>query len=437
MTRDRKRILSLYQKLPFKMIMCSVVLLSCLIIILLLIPAPDPQTGIVILDRIKLPTVNVQIVSAYSPLSSYSSEQSVNTDEAKKEKSEYTPPRETQEKNLHIRNLVEHKKLELYKAQDLQQPVKISDANEKRLSDHSPNENNLSSKGKSVAAKVLNTVQSKKVVSLDTDKNSSLEIKKQQACDKLLKKRKFCIDKMEINACNSKRTSTLTCDPRTNKIEVANPSPGQEGRSSVLFDAQTNKTVELTSDHTSLVDMNILSIDSPERVKDQAQNYENNLQNQSRQTQNGNQKIPFQPNRLVNNGSSGDSTLRNDNSTTLIDKIQSIKPDTSASNNSSLLSPSVNHELSLDCTPDGIRLVTVNDGSITCTIHNNDKIAHEVHLECLGLERTGINCYINGTPDASVILVEAISAKTFQVSAIAPPIPTLVQGHYPFIIRAN
>lgn len=436
MTRDRKRILSLYQKLPFKMIMCSVVLLSCLIIILLLIPAPDPQTGIVNLDRIKLLTVNVQIVSAYSPLSSYSSEQSVNTDEAKKEKSEYTPPREIQEKNLHFRNLVEHKKLELYKAQDFQQPVKISDANEKRLSDHSPTENNLSSKGKSAAAKVLNTVQSKKVVSLDANKNNNLEFKKQQACDKLHKKRNFCIDKMEINACISKRTSTLTCDPRTNKIEVANPSPGQEGRSSVLFDTETNKTVELTSDHTSLVDMNILSIDSPERVKDQARNYENDLQNQSRQTH-GNQKIPLHPNRLVNNGSSGDSTLRNDNSTTLIDKIQSITADTSAGNNSFLLSPSMNDELSLDCTPDGIRLVTVNVGSITCTIHNNDKIVHEVHLECLGLERTGINCYINGTPDASVILVESSSAKTFQVSAIAPPIPTLVQGHYPFIIRAN
>lgn len=436
-TGDSKETLTLYQKLPFKTIICSVILLSFLIIMLLLIPASNTQTGIVNLHRIKLPTVNVQIVSAYSPLSSYSPEQSVNTDDARKEKSEYTTTRETQEKNLHFRYLVEHKKLELYKAQDVQQQVKISSDNKKRLSDHSPTENNLSSKGKSVAVKVLNTVQSKKTVSLDADKNSSLEIKKQKACDNLHKKRKLCVEKTEINACNSERTSTLTCDPRTNKIEVANPSARQEGRRSMLFDAQTNKTIELPTQHISLVDLNIPSVESSERVKDQARNYENNLQNQSRQTQNGNQKITFHPGRLVHNGSSSDSLSRNDNSTILIEKIQSIKPDTSTGNNSSLLSPSMNDELSLVCTPNGIRLVAGNEGSITCNIHNNDKTTHEVHLECLGLERTGLNCYINGTPSTSEILVEASSAKTFLVAAIAPPIPTLVQGHYPFIIRAD
>lgn len=287
--------------------------------------------------------------------------------------------------------------------------------------------------------------QQKKLLLININKNKDTDVRKLLICDNEHKKKKYCIRETEDNACNLIRhvhsKNSFICSPQINKIKVPNHSTGEEEKMRKRPNLQINQTIDVPAKRTHFANIKMSSDDTPTTEENQVQTDSNTNKNQLRQIQSKFSEISVNSNSFANNNSDGIVHNNNDNVnanfTTKKSDIQLIDRDLSPRNSSRLIVSSENDELALDCTPYGINLVTENKGSITCTVHNNDYSAHEVKLKCLGLESTGIYCYINGTPNADEILVEASSVKSFRVSAIIPPIPTLVKGLYPFTISAN
>ena len=76
--------------------------------------------------------------------------------------------------------------------------------------------------------------------------------------------------------------------------------------------------------------------------------------------------------------------------------------------------------------------------SIFCTAENKVPEPIELAIGCLGLDGTGIECYINGEDHPTgIILLKGLSDKNFPIhiaSKSSPPIPA---GSYPFSIIAE
>jgi type IV secretory pathway VirB10-like protein len=92
--------------------------------------------------------------------------------------------------------------------------------------------------------------------------------------------------------------------------------------------------------------------------------------------------------------------------------------------------------LSVHCNPLEVEVKPGEDASINCTIENKGSEPIEIVAGCLGLEDTGIRCYINGEYPMIGTLSE-MSDTDFSivlVSSSSPPVPA---GSYPFIISVD
>ena len=92
--------------------------------------------------------------------------------------------------------------------------------------------------------------------------------------------------------------------------------------------------------------------------------------------------------------------------------------------------------LSMQCNPPEVEVKPGEDASINCTIENKSSETIEIVVGCLGLEDTGIQCYINREYPMRSTLSE-MSDTDFSivlVSSSSPPVPA---GSYPFIISLD
>jgi hypothetical protein len=92
--------------------------------------------------------------------------------------------------------------------------------------------------------------------------------------------------------------------------------------------------------------------------------------------------------------------------------------------------------LSMQCNPPEVEVKPGEDASINCTIENKSSETIEIAVGCLGLEDTGIQCYINGEYPMRSTLSE-MSDTDFSivlVSSSSPPVPA---GSYPFVISVD
>ena len=93
---------------------------------------------------------------------------------------------------------------------------------------------------------------------------------------------------------------------------------------------------------------------------------------------------------------------------------------------------------SLLCAPDRIIILENTQGSIVCTIHNESPLPIKLQLKCLGLEGTGIRCFINDYFKSGTIVVKEKSTKTFPVVAVTSFTPEGEEmKSYPITISAN
>ena len=96
------------------------------------------------------------------------------------------------------------------------------------------------------------------------------------------------------------------------------------------------------------------------------------------------------------------------------------------------------NSFSLLCTPDRIIILENTQGSIVCTIHNESPLPIKLQLKCLGLEGTGIRCFINDYFKSGTIVVKEKSTKTFPVVAVTSFTPEGEEmKSYPITISAN
>jgi hypothetical protein len=102
--------------------------------------------------------------------------------------------------------------------------------------------------------------------------------------------------------------------------------------------------------------------------------------------------------------------------------------------NGSLIEPT----FTLKCNPTDIIMMPGTESSIFCTAENKVPEPIELAIRCLGLDGTGVECYINGedSPPGTISLKE-LSDTNFSIllaSASSPPAPV---GSYPFSINAE
>jgi hypothetical protein len=76
------------------------------------------------------------------------------------------------------------------------------------------------------------------------------------------------------------------------------------------------------------------------------------------------------------------------------------------------------------------------EASINCAIENRTSEPIEIVVECLGLEDTGIECYIDGgyTMRSTLSQVSNTNFSVVLISNSSPPVPA---GSYPFTIRVD
>jgi hypothetical protein len=92
----------------------------------------------------------------------------------------------------------------------------------------------------------------------------------------------------------------------------------------------------------------------------------------------------------------------------------------------------------LKCNPTDIQMMPGTESSILCTAENKIPEPIELAIGCLGLDGTGVECYINGedSPTGTILLKE-LSDTNFSMliaSESSPPVPV---GSYPFSINAE
>jgi hypothetical protein len=92
----------------------------------------------------------------------------------------------------------------------------------------------------------------------------------------------------------------------------------------------------------------------------------------------------------------------------------------------------------LKCNPTDIQMMPGTESSIFCTAENKIPEPIELAIGCLGLDGTGVECYINreDSPTGTILLKE-LSDTNFSMliaSESSPPVPV---GSYPFSINAE
>jgi hypothetical protein len=92
----------------------------------------------------------------------------------------------------------------------------------------------------------------------------------------------------------------------------------------------------------------------------------------------------------------------------------------------------------LKCHPTDIQMMPGTERSIFCTVENKVPESIELAIACLGLDGTGIECYIDGeNSPIGTILLKELSNTNFSIllaSESSPPVPI---GSYPFSINAE
>lgn len=92
----------------------------------------------------------------------------------------------------------------------------------------------------------------------------------------------------------------------------------------------------------------------------------------------------------------------------------------------------------LKCHPTDIQMTPGTERSILCTAENKISQPIKLAIGCLGLDGTGMECYINGEDySTGTVLLKELSARNFSIliaSESSPPVP---RGSYPFSINAE
>jgi hypothetical protein len=110
----------------------------------------------------------------------------------------------------------------------------------------------------------------------------------------------------------------------------------------------------------------------------------------------------------------------------------------SSGNHSNTDGSVVEATFTLKCNPTDIQMMPGTERSIFCTAENKIHEPIELAIGCLGLDGTGVECYIDGEDSLTgTILLKELSNRNFSIliaSESSPPVPV---GSYPFSINAE
>jgi hypothetical protein len=94
--------------------------------------------------------------------------------------------------------------------------------------------------------------------------------------------------------------------------------------------------------------------------------------------------------------------------------------------------------INFGCQPNDLEIVQGTEGTMMCTIENNNPDATEVSVECSGLDGTGIECFIDGEDtQKAIFLIEDDSRKKFPIHIVSSSSPLVSIGTYPFVISGD
>jgi hypothetical protein len=92
----------------------------------------------------------------------------------------------------------------------------------------------------------------------------------------------------------------------------------------------------------------------------------------------------------------------------------------------------------LKCHPTDIQMKPGTERSILCTAENKIPKPIELTIGCLGLDGTGMECYINGEGySTGTILLKELSDRNFSLLVASESSPPVPRGSYPFSINAE